>query len=81
MSANLSTASIPQCPDAVHEPLRHFQALVGRQAEHPQDQGIVLTVPRGDCGLGNLWLRIVRRSRGPELGAGRHGLMVSVGSG
>src|SRR4051794_21289227 len=42
MSKNLSAASIPDDLDAVDESLGHFEPLRRRQAEHPENQAVIL---------------------------------------
>jgi hypothetical protein len=52
MPENLSAASTAKSLDTVHEILGHFQPLGRSQAEHPEDQGIVVLAGTRRPGLG-----------------------------
>src|SRR3954447_10061730 len=64
MPENLSAASTAKGQDTIHEILGHCQPLGRSQAEHPEDQGVVVLTGSRRPGLGRCGGGIVLKRRG-----------------
>jgi len=78
---NLGVESIPEHHDAIDKLLRHFDALGGGEAEHPENDVVVVPFP-------GVWLQGIglgaedRLIDGPgRIGRVAHGSMVARGRG
>lgn len=64
----LGALSIPESVRAVHEALSHGEALGRRQAQHPEDEGVVRSGAEWSRGRFRLWGRLLA-NRFPAHGA------------